>query len=214
MLNVLFSSPLAFLLLAFALVISLTIHEFAHAWVADRLGDPTPRSQGRVTLNPLAHLDPLGTLMLFFAGFGWGKPVQFDPYNLRNQQRDTMLIALAGPASNIILAFLVALALPVLPFASVIWMVIITINIALATFNLLPIHPLDGSKILSGLLPIQYAREYNDVMQRYGFIILLALIFLPVDGGSPIDYLIRPLMDGFLAGIFAVTQFIQASLGI
>jgi Zn-dependent protease len=181
--------------------------------MADTLGDPTPRSQGRVSLNPLAHLDPLGTIMLLLAGFGWGKPVQFDPYNLKNQQRDTVLIALAGPVSNILLAFVIALLLPWLPIATSIWMVIISINISLAVFNLLPIHPLDGSKILAGLLPVQYAREYNEVMQQYGFIILLALIFLPINGGAPVDYLIRPVMNGLLMGIFTFTTFIQSLVG-
>ena len=209
MLNVLMSSPTAFLVLALALLISITIHEFAHAYLADYLGDPTPRSQGRVTLNPLAHLDPLGTILLLLVGFGWGKPVMFDPYNLKNEQRDTMIIALAGPASNIILAFLIAVLLPWLPFAGFIWQVVITINIALATFNLLPIYPLDVSKILMGLLPRHLAIEYQDIMSRYGFIILLALVFLPINGGAPVEYLVRPVMNGLLTTIFAVAQFLQ-----
>ena len=214
MLNVLFSSPIAFIILAFALTLSLTIHEFAHAWVADYLGDPTPRSQGRVTLNPIAHLDPLGTIMLLLMGFGWGKPVMFDPYNLKNQQRDTVFIALAGPTSNILFAFLIALFFPILPFSALIWQVVISINISLAVFNLIPIHPLDGSKILSGLLPRQYAYEYNEIMQRYGYIILLALIFLPVNGGQPVDFLVRPVMKWLLIGISVSTQFLQALVGM
>lgn len=209
MLNVLLSSPIAFLILVLALIVSITIHEFAHAWVADRLGDYTPRSQGRLSLNPLAHLDPLGTFLLFVAGFGWGKPVMFNPLHLKNPQRDTLLIALAGPASNILLAFILALVLPWLPFAAVIWQVVISINIALAAFNLLPIHPLDGSKILMGLLPRDLAWEYQDIMERYGFLILLALVFLPFGGGSPVDYLVRPIMNALLNGIFLLAGWLQ-----
>ena len=99
----------------FGLIIAITVHEFAHALLADRLGDPTPRSQGRLTLNPLAHLDPLGTLMLFLFRFGWGKPVIFDPYNLAHPRRDAGIISLAGPASNILLATILALSLRFLP---------------------------------------------------------------------------------------------------
>ena len=210
MISILFSSPIAFLILALGLLISITIHEFAHAFTADKLGDPTPRSQGRVTLNPLSHLDPMGTILLLVVGFGWGKPVVFNPYNLKNVQRDTVMIALAGPASNIVLAFILALLLPWLPFSAMIWQFVITINLALAAFNLLPIHPLDGSKILMGILPPQLSFEYQDIMNRYGIIILLALVFLPLNGGSPIDYLIRPLMNGLLTGIFSLAGILQS----
>lgn len=99
MLNTLLQNPIVFIMSAIGLVIAVTVHEFCHAFVADYLGDPTPRVQGRVTLNPLAHLDPFGTLALLFIGFGWGKPVEFDPYNLKHKTRDTALIALAGPVS-------------------------------------------------------------------------------------------------------------------
>ena len=102
--STLFSNPFLFLLEIIALVSALTFHEFAHAWMADKLGDPTPRLQDRLTLNPAKHLDPLGTLLLLVAGFGWGKPVEFDPFNLRHPRRDTALIALAGPVSNILMA--------------------------------------------------------------------------------------------------------------
>ena len=103
MLGVLFNNPLSFLFWLVALAMAITIHEFAHAYTADRLGDPTPRLQGRLTLNPLAHLDPLGTLMLLLVRFGWGKPVQFDPFNLKNPRKDGALISLAGPASNLLI---------------------------------------------------------------------------------------------------------------
>ena len=111
MLYLLFSNPLAFFILFPGLLLSITIHEFAHAWVADKLGDPTPRHQGRVTLDPRAHLDPWGTVALLLTRFGWGKPVQFDPYNLKHPLRDTAIVALAGPISNLIVATGLALTL-------------------------------------------------------------------------------------------------------
>src|SRR5258708_27624096 len=109
MLNLLLSNPLIFLLTFGGLIISLSVHEFSHALVADRLGDPTPRMQGRVTLNPLAHLDPIRTILLLLTRFGWGKPVQFDPYNLQNPLRDSALIALAGPAAHLLIAVAISL---------------------------------------------------------------------------------------------------------
>src|SRR3989339_185985 len=115
MIENLISSPLSFLASLLAIVIAISIHEFSHALAADRLGDPTPRLQGRLTINPLAHLDPIGTLMLILFRFGWGKPVQFDQFNLRNPRRDTMLISIAGPTSNLLTAVLAAILLRFLP---------------------------------------------------------------------------------------------------
>jgi Zn-dependent protease len=196
MLNLLFSSPLSFVFFAIGLIIAVTIHEFAHAFTADHLGDPTPRSQDRVSLNPLKHLDPLGSLMLLLIGFGWGKPVPFDPYNLENPRRDAALISLAGPASNIILAILISLAIKFfLPsgFYSLFYP-LIYINIVLAIFNLIPIHPLDGQKILTGILPKHLSLEYDLIMHRYGTIILIFMI-LPIFGSSPASMLISPIIQ-------------------
>lgn len=181
----------------FGLVTAITIHEFSHALAADRLGDPTPRSQGRLTLNPLAHLDPLGTLMLFLVRFGWGKPVIFDPYNLAHPRRDAGIISLAGPASNLVLATLLSLLLrfALVPFAlAPLFYVVILLNITLAVFNLIPIYPLDGEKILAAILPRDLAYEYQAVMSRYGTIILILMI-LPVFGSSPVISLISPAID-------------------
>ena len=178
----------------FGLIIAITVHEFAHALLADRLGDPTPRSQGRLTLNPLAHLDPVGTLMLLLFRFGWGKPVIFDPYNLAHPRRDAGIISLAGPASNILLATILALSLRFLPLPQLLspfFYIPILLNITLAVFNLIPVYPLDGEKILAALLPRDLAYEYQAVMSRYGTIILIFLI-LPVFGTSPIISLISP----------------------
>lgn len=201
MFGLLFSNPLLFTLEAVSLVAALTIHEFAHAWMADRLGDPTPRAHGRLSLNPRCHLDPLGTLLLLFIGFGWGKPVEFDPYNLQHPRRDTALIALAGPASNILIAILLSLSIHLLPLPGIFaTLVVFTIHISLvlAIFNLIPIHPLDGGKILIGFLPKEIAMEWDDMLHRYGMIILLFLIFPFGNSQSPVSYLISPIVEGLL----------------
>lgn len=204
-------NPLAFLVIASALIIALSVHEFAHAWAADTLGDPTPRSQGRLTLNPLAHLDPLGTLLLFFAGFGWGKPVMFDPYNLKNPKRDTALVAFAGPLSNLIMALG---ALLIAPLFATEWQNIATlfahINIVLAAFNLIPIAPLDGSKILLGLLPRQLAFEFDEVMRRYGFFILILFVFPLAGGTAPLQYILGPLIHGVESLLYFIANSVWA----
>jgi len=193
----LFSNPLGFFMWALALIIAITVHEFAHALVADKLGDPTARSQNRLTLNPLSHLDPLGTVALLFMGFGWGRPVPFDPYNLRNPRRDSALISLAGPTSNLLLAILLSLILkfiPLFPLLASLFSFLIALNIMLAIFNLVPVYPLDGEKILTGLLPASTAVEYSRVMRQWGTIILIFLI-LPMGGSSPITALISPVIS-------------------
>lgn len=203
MLNTLFQSPLSFLTSLTAIIAAISIHEFSHAWAADRLGDPTPRLQGRLTLNPKAHLDPIGTLMLILFRFGWGRPVQFDPFNLKNPRRDAMLIGLAGPASNLITAAGAALAIRLIgqiwPI-SLILIPFIMISVVLAIFNLVPVHPLDGGKIIAGLLPRETAREFEAVMRTWGTAILIFLIF-PWGGTAPVFYLVGPVISlllGFL----------------
>ena len=200
----LFNNPFAFFSWLMALVIAITIHEFAHAYAADRLGDPTPRVQGRLTLNPLAHLDPLGTLMLLIARFGWGKPVVFDPFNLRHPRRDAAIISLAGPASNIALAALLsvmlrtALTTPYAMIAYAFIQPIIILNVFLAVFNLVPVHPFDGFKIVGGILPKEYAQQWYE-LEPYGLIFLLFLIF-PIFGGvAPVARLIMPVISFLLS---------------
>jgi Zn-dependent protease len=186
-----------FIIKAIVFIVALTIHEFAHAYTADKLGDPTPRSYGRLTLNPLAHLDLLGTLAIIFIGFGWAKPVPFDAYNLRNPRRDSMLIALAGPASNLILAGAISILLNFIPssFITLILQYVLLGNVSIAIFNLIPVFPLDGEKILGGLLPPDLYREYANIMAQYGTIILI-LMLLPIAGGtSPIAALISPIIS-------------------
>ena len=203
MFNLLFTDPLAFIISAAGLLIAITIHEFAHAWAADKLGDPTPRLQDRLTLNPKAHLDPLGTIAILFIGFGWGKPVMFDPYNLENPKRDSALIALAGPASNLLLALGISLLIrfggPLLPNVIQLGQLLyftLYINVMLAIFNLVPVHPLDGGKILIGLLPRDLAIEVDDFLRRYGMYVLLFMILpLGPGGSSPVSSLIRPVIN-------------------
>lgn len=176
-----------------ALIIAITIHEFAHAYVADRLGDPTPRSHGRLTLNPLKHLDPLGTLMLFIAHFGWGRPVPIDPYNFRSPRRDELLVALAGPGSNLLLAVILSLLLRVFPLYFL--NILIIINVSLAIFNLLPIPPLDGSNILLNLLPVDQAAQWQKAFDQYGSFLLVILLFLPFAGSNLISLIISPIIN-------------------
>ena len=175
-----------------ALIISITVHEFCHALVADRLGDPTPRSRGRLTLNPIAHADLIGTIFLPLMSaltgiptIGWAKPVPIDPYNLKNPKRDEMLIALAGPTGNILLAIICSLILKIFGIQNILIYLLILINVSLAVFNLLPIPPLDGSKIFLNLLPQEKSLQWQETFDRYGFILLIILVFLPI-GGAPI----------------------------
>lgn len=196
--------------LAVALIVAATVHEFAHAYVADRLGDPTPRAMGRLTLNPLAHLDPIGSLMILLVGFGWAKPVQINPANFADWRRDSILVALAGPLANVTLVFLLGLPLKlgaVETTGDVLagllgWS--LQINAMLAVFNLVPIPPLDGSRVLVGLLPGSMAISYARI-ERFGFLILLALIFtraLPLIIGPPMRWLIDAATGTVGVGLF------------
>lgn len=159
------------------LLLAITFHEAAHAFVADRLGDKTPRYMGRVNLNPLSHLDPIGTLLILFAGFGWGKPVQFNPLSLRNPALGAALISVAGPLTNFLIAavFAILIRLEVAPLN--LWAQIAAINIMLGVFNLVPFAPLDGEKVVGGLLP-RRLREGWASIQAYGIFYLIAFIFL------------------------------------
>lgn len=149
-----------------AVLVALALHEAAHAYTADTLGDPTPRRLGRVTLNPLVHLDPMGTVLLAVVHFGWGKPVPVDPRYFRQPRRDMMLVALAGPLANIVTATIFGLGLRLVdhelsPLVYTAVDALVLISLLLAVFNLLPIPPLDGSKILVGLLPDHLAELYQ-----------------------------------------------------
>ena len=181
----------------FALLLGIAFHEFSHAFVATALGDPTARNLGRLSLDPRAHLDPAGTLLLFLAGFGWGKPVPFNPYNLRNGPRTGMaMVAVAGPISNLVIATVLAMPLRFgwvpwhSPFVTIVgtagWdmtdyvglflSAAVLLNVILAVFNLLPVAPLDGFKVAVGLLPVELARPIAR-LERYGILILIGLLF-------------------------------------
>ena len=182
-------------LLFIVLLFSLTVHESAHAWTADRLGDPTARLLGRVSLNPLVHADPIGTvlfpLLAMFGGvplIGWAKPVPVVVQHLRRQRRDYVLVAAAGPASNLVLALAAATVLALLPVSPVrigqpnvsapvaaLLSRAVQINVLLAVFNMIPIPPLDGGNVVGGLLPKSLARFY-DRLRPYGFVLLYALM--------------------------------------
>jgi Zn-dependent protease len=187
------------------LLLALTLHEYAHGYVAYRLGDPTAKQEGRLTFNPIKHLDPIGTLAFLFLPFGWAKPVPVNAAYFQNPRLGMLWVAIAGPATNFALAFISAIFLhllysvaPLLSGApgftfvaaplSFILFTSFLVNILLCVFNLLPIPPLDGSRIVSGLLPENLARTY-DSFERYGFIILLVLL---MTGG--LGAIITPLM--------------------
>jgi Zn-dependent protease len=182
------------------MIIAISIHEFAHAFAANSLGDPTAKLQGRLTLNPLAHLDPWGTLLLLFAGFGWGKPVPFNPYNLKEKKIGPAIISLAGPFSNFVLVVFFSLILKYiypltgLGYESALFYFLYTlviINAILMAFNLIPIPPLDGSKLLYALLP-DSLDHVKETLERYGFMILIMVIFL---GGSIFGRFIAFVID-------------------
>ena len=195
MLNLLFQNPVAFIIFLAGLLLSISFHEFSHCFVTDKLGDPTPRIKGRLTLNPKAHLDPIGVVAMILTGFGWGKAAPYDPYNLKEPVRDTALIAAAGPASNLLIAtffsILVKLGIGG-DFVALFATQLIYINVSLALFNLIPIHPLDGSKLMRAILPRQASLEYEDIMNRYGNIILIMMIFPWVGGQSAVNALLSP----------------------
>ncbi|MBU0596891.1 site-2 protease family protein [Patescibacteria group bacterium] len=184
------------------IVPSAIMHEYAHGWMADRLGDPTARYAGRLTLDPRAHIDPFGTiilplLMMLSTGFlfAYAKPVPYNPYNLRNGKWGPVWVAFAGPISNLILALMFGLVFQLLPISNIstFLYIIVYANVLLAVFNMVPIPPLDGSKLLLAVLP-DSAKQIKQNLQRYGFVILIAFIFF----GLPI---IRPIIS-FLTSLF------------
>jgi Zn-dependent protease len=193
------------------LLLALTLHEFAHAWTAVHFGDPTPQQAGRLTLDPLKHLDPLGTLFLFVAYFGWAKPVPVNPANFTHRRAD-LWVSLAGILANLAQAVLYALAwhvlryfFPLLPSALVLvlgrflWLGIM-INLGLALFNLLPIFPLDGSHVLKNLLPRYQAYCFRVFSERYGAAILLGLLLVGyVSDISPLGWIIGVPRDWLAA---------------
>jgi len=190
------------------LILAITIHEFSHALAADKLGDPTPRSFGRLTLNPIAHADLVGTVLLPLLSalsgvptIGWAKPVPIDPFNFRHPKRDMIITSLAGPASNLLIAIIFGLISNIFHIQNIFIYLFILINISLAIFNLIPIPPLDGSKILINLLPSESGAKWEEALNRYGFILLIILVFLPISNGhSLLTIIISPVIN-FIFGL-------------
>lgn len=208
-----------------ALLLGIAFHEFCHALSASALGDPTARRLGRLTINPLAHLDPLGTVLLFLAGFGWGKPVPVNVYALRNGPRSGMaVVAAAGPLSNLLIAAVLALPIrldwapwhnPFVVSSSAAWTTSdylglflsagVLLNSILAVFNFLPIAPLDGFKVAVGLLPVDLARPLAR-LEQYGIVILMLLFFVgPAIGINVFGSIVRPAVEGIASGLTGVS---------
>ena len=183
-----------------ALLFAISIHEYAHAQCADSMGDPTARYMGRLTFNPMAHLDPIGAILLVLAGFGWAKGVPINVNNFRNRREGILKVSFAGPAANLFLCFLAALMMALLGrmgmlsdglYKFLFWMQLY--NVWFAFFNLIPVPPLDGSRILSELLPAKQSWQFNEIVDRYGFYILIALVFTGIT-----SMIINPLANGYL----------------
>ena len=183
-----------------ALLFAISFHEYAHAQCADSMGDPTARYMGRLTFNPLAHLDPIGAILLVVAGFGWAKGVPINVNNFRNRREGILKVSFAGPAANLFLCFVAAFMMAFLGkmhmlsdglYRFLFWMQLY--NVWFAFFNLIPVPPLDGSRIMSELLPAKQSWQFNEIVDRYGFYILIALVFTGITG-----MIINPLANGYL----------------
>ncbi|MDQ5981334.1 MAG: hypothetical protein QG570_81 [Patescibacteria group bacterium] len=207
MISLITQNPLLGLILVFFLAISIGFHEAAHAYSAYWLGDPTPKLQKRLSLNPLVHLDPIGSLMILFIGFGWGKAVEFNPHNLKSPRKDAALIALAGPATNILIAIICSIIALVVNLSgllsseislliTVLMQTLASLNVMLAIFNLIPIEPLDGFKVVAGILPSHLAYKWYETRQ-YGLYILLFLLLTGAIGGF-----ITPIIDFITSFLF------------
>jgi Zn-dependent protease len=223
-----FTHPQTFVVALIVIVVSISLHEFGHAISADRLGDDTPRRQGRVTLWPDKHFDPIGFIFILVTlnlgrGIGWGKPVMVDFYRLRHPRRDMFLVAACGPLMNLILATVAGLILRIsYTSGHTQWLIsdtswdgssiagnfvfeFLSINLALMFFNLIPVHPLDGSKILSSLLPTHQAVQYERMLAQYGPMILMAICWLAPDAiwtiiGPPVSAMMHFLGGPMVAG--------------
>ena len=204
----------SFLILAPPILLAITFHEYAHGWTAMKFGDPTAKMMGRLTLNPLVHLDPIGTLMLFLVHFGWAKPVPVDPRYFSDPKRQMLWVALAGPVANMILAFFSGIL--IIGFASSNFMFSsntaiignmlvysLQINLALAVFNMLPIPPLDGSKILRGLLPYEY-EHIAFQMEQYGPWVLMSIILFGMMTGVSLFWIFIGPFVSFFSSLFTL----------
>lgn len=211
LIGLLFEQPALFIAALLAIIIALTVHEYAHAAIAALLGDSTAERMGRLTLNPLAHLDPVGFMMLLVAGFGYAKPVPYDPRFLKNPRRDAVLISFAGPASNVVMAILFAIALkyfgtllgPENLLTNFLYLTAM-LNINLALFNMIPIPPLDGSQALFALLHAPKWNRLRFVLHTQGPMILLLLIILDSIGGIGIFSAIFGTVNSYFFALFGI----------
>jgi len=197
--------PEVLALLIPVLLFALVFHEFSHGWVANKLGDPTAKHQGRLTLNPLAHLDPFGSMMILFVGFGWAKPVPVDSRYLANPRIDMMKIAFAGPASNLLLAFIGGMLIRITGYMGPLTSMLIIftqINISLAVFNMIPIPPLDGSQIFSGIMA-QRNPQLVMKLQMYGPQILMGLILFGMFTGVSLIWTVMSPFVSFFMFLFS-----------
>ncbi|MDD4981480.1 MAG: site-2 protease family protein [Candidatus Omnitrophota bacterium] len=206
LISLLFSNPALFFILAIVLLYSVIFHEVAHGWVARLFGDNTAAMYGRLTLNPVSHIDPIGTIMLFLVGFGWARPVPVNYYNLSKSRLGLFCVSLAGCFTNILIATIALILLQFNFFSSsavfsVVLPVVVRINIILGAFNLIPIPPLDGSKIVMSFLPYR-AQESFSRIEPYGFFILIFLIFTGVL--TPVIVFMQSLIYGFISVLFSI----------
>lgn len=206
-LSLLFSDPIIFFAWAVAMILAISVHEFSHAVAATYLGDPTARLQGRLTLSPFAHLDPVGTLLMLTVGFGWGKPVPFNPYNLKYPRFGPALVSLAGPVSNFLMAAAAAIVLkyayPLTGLSDAnglrrLLELIIMINAGLMVFNFFPLPPLDGSKAFFAILPQRF-EGVRMFLERWGFYILIGLLILVPGVFDAVYGAALSVVDAFLA---------------
>ena len=213
LINLLFTEPILFIAIFVALVISITFHEFFHVLAAKLLGDSTGERMGRLTLNPLVHLDPWGTLAILFIGFGWGRPAPFNPYNLKNQKYGPALVALGGPFSNLLLIIIFGLILKIIypifgsfNYLTIFLQALVGFNGVLMIFNLIPVPPLDGSYLLRALLGRKFSR-LSDFLDLNGPRILLGLILISwLFNISIFGYIVSPIL-GLISRILNIPLF-------
>ena len=198
LLNQLASGYLTTLMYGLSILIALVLHELGHATVSHLLGDPTPKNEGRLTLNPLKHLDLIGTLSMVILGFGWAKPVQINPQYYQNKKLGTVYVSLAGPCTNFLLGFIGSILLKCIPSLSSFFTVFVGVNISLGVFNLIPIPPLDGSKILSIILPNDLYFKFISLGQ-YGMIVLVLALSTGI---------LRPILTILVSLVYRLYDFL------